>query len=138
MLRSETRRRRTDGAQARLDLDDRAAPAWERANVGKPPGSDEERSQEALVGGRSENTQLGRAQPLQHHEVADDVLEGCDAIPQPGRVLVAEAVGQVAQSAAEAWKRSAEQKSIELHRRRAFERSGRQLGPATASDRAPS
>jgi hypothetical protein len=137
MLRSETRRRRTGGAQARLDLDDRAAPAWERANVGEPSGGDEDRSQEALVGGRREDTQLSGAQTLQLYEVADYVLEGCDAIAQPGRVLVAEAVGQVAQSAAEACKRSAEQKSIELHGRGTFERPGGQLRAATASDRAP-
>lgn len=67
MLRSEARRRRTGSAQARLDLDDRAAPAWERANVGEPSGSHEERSQEALVGGRREDTQLSGAQPVQLH-----------------------------------------------------------------------
>ena len=136
MLRRETRRRRAGGAHARLDLDDRTAASWERANLGDPPGGYEERLEEALVTGRREQTQLGGAQPLQVHEVADDLLERRDPIAQPGGVLVAKASGEVAQSAAETWERSAEWKSIELDRRRAVERSGGQLRSATASNRA--
>lgn len=137
MLRSQTRRGRASGAHARLDLHDRAAASCERANVGEPPGSDKERSEKALVAGRREHTELGGAQPLQLHEVADDLFEGGDPIAQPGGVLVAEAIGEVAQSAAKARERSAEQKSIELHCRGTFERSGGQLRAATASNRTP-
>ena len=80
MLRSETRSRRASSAHTRLDLDHRAAASRERANIGEPPRSDEERSREALAGGRRENAQLGGAQPLQLHEVSDDLLERRDPI----------------------------------------------------------
>ena len=137
MLGSEARRRRTSGAEPGLDLDERAAASWERANIGESAGSDEERSQKALVSGRREDAQLSGAQTLQLHEVADDLFERRDPVAQSGGVLITQTVGKVAQAAAEARKRSAEQKSVEFNGRRAFERSRCELRAAPASDRAP-
>ena len=63
---------------------------------------DEERLPLARLDRRSDQAELEPAQPLEPAQALDDVLERLDAIPQPGSLLVAEALGQVREPLAQA------------------------------------
>ena len=118
------------------DLERRAGAGRERANGGDPPAGDEEGLQEAILhGGREQAAAASRAAARGARARCDHGLERPDPVTEPRRVLVAKAVGEVAELGAEPRERPAGREERELALARSREGTRRELGPAPAPDR---
>ena len=73
---------------------------------------------------------------LEPAESLEDVLERLEAVAEPRRLLVAEALGQVGEALPKAGQRPAGEELLELFRRGAGERAGGERGLPAAADRA--
>ena len=111
---ASTARRWSDRGTPGLDLDPRASSRRERANGADCTAGDEERLPPTRLDRRSDQADLQAAQPFEPAEAVDDVLERLDAIPQPGSLLEAEALGQVRQTCSEAGQRPSQEEAFEL------------------------
>ena len=116
--------------EARVELELRAGSGREgtdgaeRAGVheeGLPPAGDDAGRDQAGV-------QL--AEILEPAESLEDVLERLDAVAEPGRLLVAEALGQVGEALPKAGQRPAGEELLELFRRGDRQRAGGERAPA--------
>ena len=130
-------RARTRGGNPRLQLERRAGSGRHRPHRLDAPGREEERTPHPGFDGRGEDAELQGAQLLQPPQMPDEPLERLDAVAQPCRVLVAQAVGQVAQLRAQSGEGPAEaEQVVQLGLRGARESARGELGLAAAADRA--
>src|SRR4029453_7798505 len=88
----------TTARQPGVDLEPRPGSRREWTNGADSTVADEERLSPARFDRRSDQAELEPAQPLQAAEAVDHVLERVDAIPQPGRFLVAQVLGELRQA----------------------------------------
>src|SRR5213076_1224844 len=84
----------------------------------------------------SDQAELHRAQPLQSAEALDDLLEHLDPVPQPGRFLVTEVLGQMRKLCSQARQRPAPEEVAELLRGARAELPRREGSTVAARDRA--
>jgi hypothetical protein len=101
VVRRETRRL----CEAGLDFEPGTVAARQRADGGDAPAGHEDRAHEAGLCGRHKQAAPHPPQPVDSIEVTDELLEGCDAVSKPGRILEAAALGKVAQPPAKTWER---------------------------------
>ena len=117
-------------------LERRSGARGELARGGNSAVRDEDRSREARLRPGRQQAHLGGAQALERRQLADDALERADAVAQAARVLVAKALGEVAQAGAQARERAPGREPAELVLGRPVERARRTLGAPPAADRA--
>src|SRR5918996_531832 len=134
-LRREGGLRRPGGGDPRSHLEHGAGARREGARRGDPAARHEDGAREARLGGGRQEAALRGAQALERGELAHDLLERANAVAEARGVLVAEAVGQVAEAPVQARERASVQEAGELLLARAVEGPRRPLGPAAAPDR---
>jgi len=83
--------------QTGLDLEPCALARRQRADRRNSSARDEDRAGKSGLGRRNDEAAADAAELLETLQRADHVLERGDAVAQPARVLVAPAVGEVAQ-----------------------------------------
>src|SRR4051812_35855583 len=121
--------------EACLDLHERA-PAWrQRPNFADEAAGDEEAGSPAGLGRGSDEARPQLAQPRQALEALDYRLQCLDPVAQPGRLLVAQALGQVREPGAKPRQRTAVEQARELLVAGRRQRAGGQAGLAAAADR---
>ena len=118
-----------------LDLEVCARTRRQRANGPDCAAGDEERFLPAWLDRRRDQAELEPAQALQPAQALDDVLEGVDPVSQAGRLLVAQALGEIREPCSKARQRAALVEPLELLRGARSERARCQRRPATARDR---
>ena len=87
----------------------------------------------SIAGAIRQSSSLRRRSSRRRRSI--DVLEGLDPVSQPGRLLVAQALGEIREPCSEPRQRAALVEPLELLRGARGERARCQGGPATARDR---
>src|ERR671923_1390893 len=134
-LGRERRLCRAGGRDAGSHLEHGPGSRRKRARRGDPTPRDEDGAREARLGGGREQAGLRRPQALERGELPNDLLERADAVAEAGRVLVAQAFGQVAEAGAQARQRPPVEESRELLLARAVQGPRGALCAAPAPDR---
>src|SRR5206468_7898002 len=122
--------------QPGLDLEPRACSRRQRANAADSAAAEEKSLLPVPLDRRNDQAELQSAQPLQPPQALDDVLERLDAIPQPGRLLVAQALSQMRKPCPQARQRPTLEKTVELLWRAPGKRAGGERSPSAARNRA--
>src|SRR6187551_355092 len=122
--------------EPRLELQSSGGPARQRANGRDPPAANEERAAETRLDRGRDETKTGCPEPLELGEVADDLLERCDAIAEARGVLVPQALGEVSELGAKPGQGTSRREHGELALGRALQGPRRELRPPAAADRA--
>src|SRR5262245_8736311 len=105
------------------DLEPRAGARRQRADCAHHAARDEERLAPAGLDRRSDQAELETTEAIQSPQSLDDVLERLDPVAEPGRLLVALALGEVCKLFPEARQRPALEQAVDLRVRARRERA---------------